>query len=94
MPRFSKDNPCLQWMSDEELLQCRARLEEIKEELCAMGANEDYCRQYFQSDGGFCELVVCGQCKKHRMKVAPLPDGLMCSEEFGQLVAYMRSQVC
>lgn len=58
-----------------------------------MGASDEYCRTYFQRDGGFCSYIVCGQCKKHRMDQTPMPDWAMCSIEFGHQLSSLRSQV-
>ena len=94
MARISEVGSCPKCAKPDDHLLCQARLQEIEEELRAMGASEDYCRQYFQLDGGICERVLRGQCKKHRYDRTPLPDGILCSEEFGQQAAFLRSQVC
>jgi len=80
-------------MVEEEYLRCVGRLKEIDEELRGRGADEEYCRQYFLVDGGSCEQVVAGQCRRHRFEQPPLPAGLICNGEFGYQGAFLRSQV-
>ncbi len=69
------------------------RIRDIDAELLAMGATEEYCREYFQGAGGVCELVVGNRCKRHRICPAPLPKGMMCTVEFGQRALELRRQV-
>jgi len=96
MARGSYSRGCVDsppWMNADEHLFCLGRLIDIRDELFQMGASDVYCRTYFQRDGGFCSSVARGLCKKHRMEQTPLPDGAMCSIEFGHQVSSLRSQV-
>lgn len=58
-----------------------------------MGADPEYCLQYFQSGGGVCEKVSCGKCIKHRSGFTPLPRGKVCSMEFASMAVDLRHRV-
>lgn len=58
-----------------------------------MGATDEYCREFFQTGGGVCELVVGNRCKRHCACRASLPAGKMCAIEFGQRALELRRQV-
>jgi len=70
------------------------RVHEIDEELLFMGATDEYCRDFFRTGGGVCELVVGNRCKRHRACRPPLPPGKMCMAEFGQRGLELRQQAC
>jgi hypothetical protein len=80
-------------MTPEEFNQSRHRLQAIEHELRGLGASAAYCLAYFQSGGGVCERVIGKQCVKHRTSAPPLPDGMMCSIEYGQAAGLLRQQV-
>ena len=80
-------------MDQDEFSNTCQRLIEINLLLASMGANEEYCRGYFQSGGGVCEHVIGQKCKRHRMTPTPLPTGKMCLHEFGQRATELRQQV-
>lgn len=82
------------WEAEEEgLLVWRERLESINQELQAMGATDEFCREFLQTAGGCCERVVGKRCIKHRGCRGPLPIGKMCAVEFAQRVVELRKQV-
>lgn len=80
-------------MSDQSEDSLRQRIQEIDEQLLILGATDAYCREFFQTGGGVCELVVGRRCKRHRACRACLPPGKMCSIEFGQRALELRKQV-
>jgi hypothetical protein len=90
---FIRAIPTPPWMPAEEFEQCRQRLYAIEDELCCLGATPEYCLAYFQSGGGVCERVIGRQCVRHRTCAPPLPDGAMCSVEYGQAAGLLRQQV-
>jgi hypothetical protein len=77
---------------DEFNLTCH-RLQSIDHELRGLGASGEYCLSYFQSGGGICERIIGKQCVKHRSCAPPLPEGVMCSVEYGQAAGLLRQQV-
>lgn len=71
----------------------RDRLASINQELLAMDATDEFCREYLLVGGGSCERVAGKRCIKHRGCRGPLPKGKMCALEFGQRVVELRKQV-
>lgn len=58
-----------------------------------MGANEEYCTNYFKSAGGEC-LKKCGSmCMVHSACCAPLPPNKMCAKEFGKRVCMLNREI-
>jgi hypothetical protein len=81
------------WLTDEDFRQTCARMQEVDAQLAELGADEEYCQQYFQSGGGVCERVVGRYCLRHRACPTPLPAGKMCSQEYGETAAILRRRV-
>ena len=83
----------LSWMTSDAIYECIVRKTQIEEELLAMGANKEYCLQYFQSGGGVCEKMVGGRCMRHRPGSSPLPKGRVCATDFPIMAAELRRRV-
>jgi hypothetical protein len=81
------------WLTWDATAHCIARRIQIEQELLDMGADREYCMQYFQSGGGHCEKVVGGKCVRHRACHAPLPRGKICAHEFASSAADLRRRV-
>ena len=81
------------WPQEDTYHECLLRKAQIDQELLDMGADREYCAQYFQSASGVCERVIGGRCIQHRSVKAPLPNGKICSLEFAMLAADLRRQV-
>jgi hypothetical protein len=81
------------WLTDDDFRQACTRMAEIDRQLTELGADEEYCQQYFQSGGGVCERVVGRHCLRHRACPTPLPAGKMCSQEYGETAAMLRQRV-
>ena len=80
-------------MTDVEQRQLRDELREIESTIMQMGASREYCLNYFMESGGCCDRVVNGQCMRHSIRQAPLPEGKMCSIEFSKAAFLLRKQI-
>jgi len=80
------NKPALTCLSQE----ITTELQMIERTLAKMGATREYCLSYFRRSGGTCARVVSGQCVRHSCTQAPLPEGLMCSQVFGNVVQVLR----
>lgn len=70
-----------------------ARLQVINAELLAMGASDEYCRDYFKWGIGECKEKFGGICMCHITGTPPLPANVVCGVKFKTQLDYLMRRI-